>query len=80
MSQAPSREPTLLADYRPPAYLTPAIELDFVLEPEATLVTARQRFRRNPEAGETPDELVLFGEDQELLALRVDGAPVPATG
>jgi aminopeptidase N len=79
MSQAPSREPILLADYRPPAYLTPTVELDFVLEPEATLVTARQRFRRNPDAGgEGPGELVLFGEDQELLALRVDGAPVPS--
>ena len=48
MSQAPTREPVLLQDYRPPAFLTPTIELEFVLEPEATLVTARQRFERNP--------------------------------
>ena len=50
MSQAPPASPILLQDYRPPAFLTPSIELDFVLEPEATLVTARQRFERNPQA------------------------------
>ena len=68
MSQAPTREPILLQDYRPPAFLTPEIELDFVLEPEATLVTARQRFERNPAAAGAED-LVLRGEAQELLAL-----------
>ena len=40
MSQAQSRQPVLLRDYRPPAFLTPSIELEFVLEPDATLVTA----------------------------------------
>jgi aminopeptidase N len=75
MSQAPTREPVFLKDYRPPAFLTPEIELDFVLEPEATLVTSRQTFRKNP-AGEG-GELVLFGENQELLALTLDGAPLP---
>ena len=35
--------------------------------PEATLVTARQRFVRNPRR--RAGELVLLGEDQELLAL-----------
>lgn len=78
MSLAPTREPTLLQDYRPPAYLTPTVDLDFVLEPEATLVTARQRFERNPAAGDAVTDLVLFGESQELLALRVDGVPVEA--
>lgn len=77
MSLAPTREPVLLEDYRPPAFLTPTVELDFVLDPEATLVTARQRFERNPAAA-TTGELVLFGEEQELLALRIDGVPVPA--
>ncbi|MEK0083641.1 aminopeptidase N [Benzoatithermus flavus] len=75
MSQAPTREPVYLKDYRPPAFLTPEIELDFVLEPEATLVTSRQTFRRNPK-GEGR-ELVLFGENQDLLALTLNGAPLP---
>ena len=75
MSRASTRQPVLLQDYRPPAYLTPRVELEFVLEPEATLVTARQRFERQP-AGS--GDLVLFGEDQELLGVRLDGQPLPA--
>ena len=60
MSQAQTRQPVLLQDYRPPAFLTPSIDLEFVLEPEATRITSRQRFERNrPGSG----ELVLFGED-----------------
>ena len=73
MSQAQTREPVLLQDYRPPAYLTPTIELDFVLEPEATLVTSRQRFERNPHGF---GDLVLRGEDQELLSIKADGVPL----
>ncbi len=73
MSQAQTREPVLLQDYRPPAYLTPTIELDFVLEPEATLVTSRQRFERNPHGS---GDLVLRGEDQELLSIKADGVPL----
>ena len=73
MSQAQSRQPVLLRDYRPPAFLTPSIELEFVLEPDATLVTARQRFERNPQGS---GDLVLRGEDQELLAIKLDGVPL----
>ena len=75
MSRASTRQPILLQDYRPPAYLTPRVELEFVLEPEATLVTARQRFERQP-AGS--GDLVLFGEDQELLGVGLDGQPLSA--
>ena len=74
MSQATSRQPVLLQDYQPPAFLTPSVELEFVLDPDATLVTARQRMERNP-AGS--GELVLRGEEQELVAIRLDGVPLP---
>lgn len=77
MSQAPTREPIFLKDYQPPAFLTPTIELDFVLDPEATLVTSRQTFRRNPKAYTPNPELVLFGEDQDLVSLALNGAPLP---
>jgi aminopeptidase N len=77
MSQAPTREPVYLKDYRPPTFLTPTIELDFALDPQGTLVTSRQTFRRNPDPAAGGDELVLFGEDQELLGLELDGAPLP---
>ena len=75
MSQATSRQPVLLQDYRPPAFLTPSIELEFVLDPEATLVTARQRFERNPASS---GDLVLRGEEQDLLAVKLDGVPLAA--
>ena len=75
MSQAPTREPVFLKDYRPPAYLTPTVELDVALDPDATLVTSRQTFRRDA-AARAGSELVLFGEDQELLGLALDGAPL----
>ena len=72
MSQATTRQPVLLQDYRPPVFRMPSIELVFALDPGATVVTARQRYERN-----TPGDLVLFGEDQELLGLRMDGADLP---
>jgi hypothetical protein len=69
MSQAPSREPVYLKDYRPPAFTTREVELTFELDPDATVVTSRQAIERNPQAAGAggPDELVLFGESQELL-------------
>src|SRR5687768_1426 len=78
MSQAPTREPVYLKDYRPPAFLTPEVELDFILDPEATVVVARQQFRRNPDAAGPANELALFGENLDLLALAMDGEPLPA--
>lgn len=79
MSQAPTREPVFLKDYRPPAFLTPTVELDFSLEPEATRVVSRQTFRRNPAAPADARELVLLGEEQELLGLALDGKPLAET-
>jgi aminopeptidase N len=79
MSKAPTREPVHLRDYAPPAYVARDVHLRFELDPDATVVTATQRIVRNPEAaGGGPDELALFGEDQELLDLRLDGSPVSA--
>ena len=72
MSQATTRQPVLLQDYRPPVFRMPSIELAFALDPGATVVTARQRYERS-----TPGDLVLFGEEQELLGLRIDGADLP---
>ena len=68
MSQTQSRQPLFLQDYRPPAFLSPSIELEFLLDPDATIVTARQRFERKARG-----DLVLRGEDQELLGLWLDG-------
>ena len=60
MSQAATREPVLLQDYRPPAYThAGTIELDFELDPEATLVTATAAVRAQPQGRRRPAELVL---------------------
>ncbi len=79
MSKATSRDPVHLKDYRPPAYTTRDVHLLFELDPEATIVTSTQRIERNPKADAGAAELVLFGEDQELLDLRLDGTPLPAS-
>ena len=74
MSQAPTREPVRLEDYRAPAFTTTEVMLEIDLDPAATLVTSTQTVVRNPHArADTPAELVLFGENQELLELTVDG-------
>ena len=70
------REQTVirLSDYRPPAYRTVDVALTFALDPETTLVTCTQRFERMADA---PTPLVLDGENLELRAIRLDGAPLP---
>jgi aminopeptidase N len=76
----PEPQPTLLSDYRPPAYLIGQVELRFDLDDARTRVTSRLELRRNPVAGTDPvAELRLDGEGLELLALRLDGQP-PAPG
>ena len=74
MSQAPTREPVHLEDYRAPAYTTTDVTLEVDLDAAATEVTSTQTIVRNPDAqADTPAELVLYGENQDLLELTVDG-------
>ena len=69
--------PTVIhrTDYRPPDWLVPEIALDFALDAEKTVVTARLTVTRN---GAHDRPLVLDGEELTLLALTVDGEAVPA--
>jgi aminopeptidase N len=60
-------------DYRPPDWLVPAVELEFDLDPQRTVVRARLMVERNGEHGRP---LRLDGEELDLLALRVDGQEV----
>ncbi|WP_043335399.1 aminopeptidase N [Belnapia moabensis] len=59
---------TRRADYRPPAFLIDTVELEFRLNPAATLVRARLAFRRNG-----PGEFRLDGDGLALLDARLDG-------
>ncbi len=61
-----------LADYRVPDYLIDQVELDFALDPAATVVTSRLSVRRNPAGQGGP--LRLDGERLELLSVALDGA------
>jgi aminopeptidase N len=71
---AATTQTTYLKNYQPPAYLVTTLELEFDLEPEATIVTATGRYQRNPQG--PAGDLTLFGEELELLALELDGTPL----
>ena len=80
MSHSRSPEPRRLEDYRPPAFTTRSVELDFRLDAEVTEVTARSHIER-----QGPGPLVLHGRDLETLAFRIDEraldpAALPVTG
>src|SRR6187401_3169611 len=63
-------------DYRPPAFLIDEIELALDLVPDATRVTTRLAFHRNPQAhdGDRASPLVLDGEQQDDVEVDLDGA------
>src|SRR5665213_885120 len=67
-------------DYRPPAFLMPALALEFDLAPANTRVTATFAFRRNPAASATEvrSPLVLDGEHQSDVEVLLDGVALQA--
>ncbi|MFZ4380528.1 MAG: aminopeptidase N, partial [Sandarakinorhabdus sp.] len=64
-----------LADYSPPDWLVPDIDLDFRLDATRTVVTARLRVVRN---GSHDRPLLLDGHGLETRRITLDGAPMPA--
>jgi aminopeptidase N len=68
--------PIRLKDYRPPDWLIETVALDVNLDANATRV--RSKLRVKPNTAGTPAPLVLDGEDLKLVALRLDGKPLPA--
>ncbi|WP_353200407.1 aminopeptidase N [Sandarakinorhabdus sp.] len=64
-----------LADYSPPDWLVPEIDLDFQLDATRTVVTARLRVVRN---GNHDRPLLLDGHGLETRRITLEGAPVPA--
>ena len=64
----------LRSNYAPPNYLVDTVELGFDLDPALTRVAARLTMRRNPDGRE--NEIVLFGDAVELVALRMNGKPL----
>ncbi len=79
---APAPRVHRLEDYRPPEWLVERIELTVALGEEGTEVDSTLALRRNPDtpAGasrEEPPPLELDGQELELLAIELDGAPLP---
>jgi len=66
-------QPVLLADYCPPAWLVPSINLDFQLDPAKTRVRAVLNVTRN---GAHADPLRLDGDGLTPLSVLVDGQPI----
>lgn len=64
-----------LADYRPPAWHIPRIELTFELDPESTQVHGVLHLER---AGQGTMPLKLDGEALELLRIAIDDRPLAA--
>jgi aminopeptidase N len=64
-----------LADYSPPAFLIPAVDLSFDLRENATTVSARITLMRNTLA-DASAPLVLDGEELTLESIRLDGQPL----
>ncbi len=71
------RRATLRGDYRAPAYLIDAVDLQVQLDPSRTQVTAELRFRANP-AVPPGQPLVLQGEGQREVSVRLNGEPLAA--
>jgi aminopeptidase N len=62
-----------LTDYTPPAFLVEHVNLDVDIRNTATRVSTRLAVRRNPAAKGKKTPLVLDGETQKLLSVKVDG-------
>ncbi len=62
-------------NYIAPAYRVQTVELGFDLDPVATRVASRLTLQRD--AGAASDELVLYGDELQLVQLRMNGKAVP---
>ncbi len=57
-------------------YIVEKLDLQFQLFAERTVVTARGKYKRNPASKRQHAPLVLFGEELELAAIKVDGIEI----
>ena len=65
--------PIQLKDYRPTDYLIDEVALDVKLVPQKTRVRSRLAVRPNPALDEHAPDLMLDGEQMELVGLALDG-------
>ncbi|MFO1187894.1 MAG: aminopeptidase N [Alphaproteobacteria bacterium] len=67
-----------LKDYRPPSHLIDRVHLEVALHPERARVKARLEVRANPAAGAPGGDLVLDGDELNLISVALDGKPLSA--
>jgi len=71
------RDPTpqviYLRNYTPPAFLIPAVDLDFDLFEDHAQVRSRLSVARNPKAVDPEAPLALDGEELQLMSVALDG-------
>ena len=63
-------QPIRLEEYRTPDFAIEKVDLDFILDPAATLVTATLAIRP---LADTPVPLTLDGDDIKLVGVTLDG-------
>ncbi len=61
----------LRSEYQAPAFQIQSVDLDIGLNPSKTIVVNRMRVKRNPDCNQ--QSLVLNGEEQELISVRING-------
>lgn len=71
--KSPAAEETLLANYLPPDYLIDSVTLDVNIQPAKAIVSSRLEIRRNPQGKNPNAPLVLLGETQKAVSVKLDG-------
>lgn len=61
-----------LNDYMPPSYVVNAIDLQFELDEEKTLVTAKSTIKRNSLNQNAAEPLTLTGENLQLISIKLN--------
>ncbi len=65
-----------LEDYTPPPFVIDTVDLTFELGEDATLVKSRMALARSPAHAAPLGDLILDGQELELVAIAIDGAPI----
>ncbi len=66
------------ADFQAPDFLVSRVFLDFDLDPQSTTINSQVHFKRNPECTKADSNLILDGQDLELVGLTLDGRALSA--
>ena len=63
---------TYLADYKPPPFLIEAVDLEFEIQEDHTLVTSSLEVTKNPQSDEKTGPFNLNGEELDLVEIKIN--------